>query len=150
MVFPEFGLGIDSEKEPEGSWFVGPQFSIAIPLFDIGQAQRLKAFSELQQLCSLYAAHMIDLKAQSRLSIYTLTNTKKRYEEYLEGLIPETDKLLNEGTRQLNAMQIGVFDVLGLKEQTLKARVMGTETYRELQDALAHLELLVSGYSGGI
>ncbi len=70
IVFPELGIGINSEREPSGNWFVGPQFILGIPLFDFGQARSAAGKAELNQLCNEYYALAVELRsATDRLAL---------------------------------------------------------------------------------
>lgn len=39
LVFPEMATGAEAEREGDGTWSVGPVFSVGVPIFDFGQAR---------------------------------------------------------------------------------------------------------------
>lgn len=144
-VIPEFGIGVDAEREPDGNWFAGPQFTIGIPVFDFGQAKSAAGRAELRQLCDNYYATAVELRAAARAASFRLWNNQRQYSSYEETLLPLMEEVTEETLLQLNAMQVGVFELLDAKQREVEARVKMVDTYRGYWEARIELERLIQG-----
>ncbi len=149
-VIPEFGIGVDSEREPDGNWFAGPQFSIGIPVFDLGQARSAAGRAEIRQLCDKYYAMAVELRSAARASSFSLWNYHRQFKYFQDTLVPLMKEVTNETLLQLNAMQVGVFELLGMKMQEIEAEEKMIQAYMGYWVARIELEKLIQGKQTGI
>jgi len=145
IVFPELMIGPDSERDPGEPWFVGPEFSVGIPLFDVGTAKRAEARAELSKQWNAYLALAVQVRSFSRLAAYRLQNALKQYRHYQNAIIPLEEKITSETLRQFNAMQLGVIELLITKQQEIETKLRSISFYRDYWIARTEVELLLSG-----
>ena len=145
IVFPEITAGLDSESEPEGKWFVGPQFSIGIPLFDFGQAKTAAGHAELSRQWKEYTALAVEVRSAARSAGFRLLNAYRRSRYSQEVLVPLVEQITSETLLQLNAMQLGVFDLLLAKQNEIETKIQEILAYRDYWIARTEIEMLLSG-----
>ncbi|MCB1149743.1 MAG: TolC family protein, partial [Chlamydiia bacterium] len=112
-------LGAAAEKEPEGEWVVGPAISVALPIFNRGQAERARLWAEFCRSANLWHAKKVELSShvEALCSAYHLQianlidTTLKR--------IPNAEEALETTLRNYNFMNASVLDLLSAKEQEL-------------------------------
>ncbi len=56
--------GIAGEKEPDGTNLIGPGFSGQLPIFNYGQAARMRLFAELRQAKDLLRVMEIEVRSE--------------------------------------------------------------------------------------
>lgn len=145
LIFPELTYGPDSERDPREPWFIGPQFSMGIPIFDIGLAQKASARAELKKQWNEYTALAVEVRSASRVASYRLLNALKQNRYYRDVIIPLEEQITEETHRQLNAMQLGVLDLLLIKQKELDTKMKSISSYRDYWIARTQVEMLLSG-----
>lgn len=145
IIFPELTFGPDSERDPGGPWFIGPQFSIGIPIFDIGVAKKAAGCAELSKQWNEYTALAIEIRSASRVASFRLLNALKQYQYFQSIIIPLEEQITKETLHQLNAMQLGVFDLLLVKQKEIETRLKSIFSYRDYWIARTEVEMLMSG-----
>ena len=142
---PEAEVGAEAEREPEGSWRVGPVFSVPIPLFDQGQARVGRAVAELRRTQQEYYAMGVRIRATARAVRDRILGARDRALYYRDILLPLQERIVNEAQLQYNAMQIGIFQLLRDRERQIETGVAYVETLREYWLARTDLLQLSSG-----
>ncbi len=145
IVFPEITFGPDSERDPGGPWFIGPQFSIGIPIFDIGLAKKASGYAELSQQWNEYTALAVEVRSAVRSASFRLLNALKQTRYFKDVIIPLEEQITEETLLQLNAMQLGVFDLLIVKQKEIEAKLKSIFSYRDYWIARTEVEMLLSG-----
>jgi outer membrane protein, heavy metal efflux system len=145
IVFQEFTLGPDAEKEPGGTWYFGPQISFALPIFDVGLASKAAQSAELSKECNEYLALTIELKSFFRLAHVRFLKLAEKNSYYKNILIPLREKATEQALLQLNAMQWGVFDLLQVKQKELEVKLEYARSLRDYFIVRTELEILMSG-----
>ena len=144
-VLSNFTIGPDSEREDNGVWFVGPAFSIGIPIFDFGKAVSAAAQAELYQQWNNYTSTAVNIRSFARMARINFLNSKRKLNYYLESVIPLKEKIYKETFDQYNAMQLGVFELLKVKSDELITHIQKIKVERDLIFSKTELDLLLSG-----
>ncbi len=144
-VFPEFGLGIATERESDAIWYVGPFLSGTVPIFDFGQAQKAAGRAELCRLWNEYTALAIEIRSKARSASFHLRNTFRQGKYYREVLLPLAQEVMDNAFLQYNAMQIGVFELLIAKQKEIQTKKQEILITRDHWIAMTKLEKLVQG-----
>jgi outer membrane protein, heavy metal efflux system len=137
-------VGVVAERE-NGSWEIGPELTIPLPLFDQGQAAIARATAEFRRLEELYAAGAIAIRSEVRSVASRVSMLKAREAYYRAVILPLRQQILDETQKQYNAMQVGAFQLLQAKQQQIDAGSQYIETLRNYWIANAALEQLLSG-----
>ena len=145
FIFPQLNIGVSSERE-DGVWYVGPAFSIAIPLFDFGQANSAKAEATIMQKWDQYTALAIEIRSKARSARFSFLNAQ-RQSQYLEKvIIPLAEQITHSVLLQHNAMQMGIFDLLLVKKQELERKIQFVQMHKEYKISKITLETLLNGH----
>lgn len=145
IVFPEITFGVDSERDSGQPWFVGPQFSIGIPIFDIGIAKRASGYAVLSRQWNEYTALAVEVRSFARLAGFRLQNASRQHHYFQNVIIPLEEQITEETLLQLNAMQLGVFDLLLIKQKEIETKLRSIFSYRDYWVARTEVEMLLSG-----
>ncbi|MCB9092712.1 MAG: TolC family protein [Halobacteriovoraceae bacterium] len=145
LVIPEFDAGISTERD-DSIWYVGPAFSLALPLFDFGQANSAKAQAKIIQEWNQYTALAIEIRSKARSSRFSLLNAF-RQSRYLEKVIvPLAEEITYSTLLQHNAMQLGIFHLLAAKREELEKKIQSTLMQQEYWKSKIVLQTLLDGH----
>ena len=141
----ETEVDIHYEREPEGEHTVGPGIEIPIPIFNTGRAARTRA--EAQFLRAQHLVNAIEAEASSvlRSTRATLAEARARVEYYRDVVVPRRARIVELTKLELNAMLIGVFQLLEAKENEMQARRDFIDAQREYWSARIDLDRALQG-----
>lgn len=142
---PEIKVGVDSERDSDGAWAVGPALILSIPLFDRGQAGIAAVDSQMQGSWNRYAQTAVAIASACRMARTRLDTLQQSLRTQRENVIPLRTKILQETLLQYNGMLVGVFDLLRAKEQAVEAQAHLAELTRDYRLAHLDLQLLLAG-----
>lgn len=145
LVIPEFNLGASSERD-DSVWYVGPAFSLAIPLFDFGQANSAKAQAKIIQEWNQYTALAIEIRSKARSSRFSLLNTFRQSRYLNKVIVPLAEKITYSTLLQHNAMQLGIFHLLLAKREELEKKIQFIHMQQEYWIAKVKLQTLLNGH----
>lgn len=145
IIFPEITFGPDSEKDSGEPWFIGPQFSIGVPLFDIGLAKKALGCATLSKQWNEYMALAVEVRSAVRSANFRLLNAFRQCRDFKNIIIPLEEEVTQETLLQLNAMQLGVFDLLVIKQKEIETKLKSIISYRDYWIARVEVEMLLSG-----
>ncbi len=144
-VFEELALGFDGEKEADGLFFSGAQFSFSIPFFNRGQAARAHAKARARAMI-LEHGHLKEKIA------YSASMWEGRYEAAFgrlgacsKKLLPRSAEQLEETLLHYNAMQVSVIDLLKAKADQLEIGLKVLELWGQCLEAQTEMEVLAAG-----
>jgi len=145
-IFGTGELGAVAKKESGESGFgVGPALAMTLPIFDQGQAQRGAAQARLREVLYRHAALAVEIRAAVRGKRERTRALAEQARYFLRVRLPLHARLLRETLQNYNAMQIGVFDVLLVRQQQIDAAQEYLETLRDAWMARLDLEELLAG-----
>lgn len=146
LIFPQFEMGPSAERE-DSIWYVGPAFTIPIPLFDFGKAADALARSEIMRLWNQYTAQAVEIRSSAREARFELLNAQRKNRYFDKVLVPLAENIFNHTMLQYNAMQLGVFTLLMAKQVEIERKIERVETVREYFVSKTVLEILLQGHS---
>jgi cobalt-zinc-cadmium efflux system outer membrane protein len=144
-IIPELGAGVEGEREPDGTWFIGPMLEYAIPLFDWGQGSRRRAEAELRRAWREYTATAVKIRSAIRSAHYEAMMAHQQAIHYRDVLLPLNERIMNETQLQYNAMQMGVFSLLMAKQREILTRREYVMALRDYWIAQTRLNQILSG-----
>jgi cobalt-zinc-cadmium efflux system outer membrane protein len=145
LLFPELRGGVNSEREADGEWSVGPAVSVGLPIFDWGQARTAAGQAEMHRLWNLYTATAIEVRSACLAARYRLITARRQGEYYQQIVVPLAERITAETQLQYNAMQIGVFQLLDAKRREIDARRRAIVARRDYWIARTELEQILRG-----
>jgi cobalt-zinc-cadmium efflux system outer membrane protein len=132
-------VGVEREREPDGSRRMGPTLAIEIPIFDQRRGRLLRAQAELEEATVDLKALALDVENQVRVSYATLRNARARLVEHRDVLVPQREAAVARTQEEVNFMLRGVFELLIAKQQEYDAYQGYLEAARDYW--LARVEL---------
>jgi cobalt-zinc-cadmium efflux system outer membrane protein len=148
LVFPQFNIGISSEKE-EGVWHLGPGFNLGIPIFDWGKVNSAKAKAKIMQKWNQYTALAIEIRSKSRFFRFSLHNTFRQSKYLKKIIVPLAEKITHSTILQNNAMQLGIFDLLLTKQAELDKKIESIQMQLKYLKSKIMLQTLLNGHIVG-
>lgn len=121
-VYTNGRIGIGGERDPDGLNTLGPAFSGEIPIFNYGQAARLRLHAELRQAQDELATLEIRVLSEVREAHKLLMNNLEIINDYRDQIIPLQSKILESSEELYNVMGIGIDRLLENKRQQLQAK----------------------------
>ena len=144
-VYTDGRIGIAGERDPDNLNTIGPAFSGAIPIFNYGQADRLRLHAELRQVQNKLAALEIRISSEVREAHKLLMNNLEIINEYRAQIIPLQKKILESSEELYNVMGLGIDRLLENKKQELHAYNNYTLSLRNYWVARVQLDRALGG-----
>lgn len=113
----ELNIGIEYERETDGSRLSGPLLDWELPIFSQYRDQFLRADAELQQAVIEVARLRLATENEVRLTYAAMQNTASRIKAYQDHLIPARKNVVVRSQEQEAFMLIGIFELLEVKQQ---------------------------------
>ena len=117
-LIPDLELGIEYERD-DGEKQIGPVGELTIPIFDHGQAKRLKAYHQLRQKEIALTGLIRGVANRAGLLTQKFKDQSKLRTHYRLKVLPDAKRLQQGALKNYNAMQQGAFGLLTAKEQKL-------------------------------
>jgi cobalt-zinc-cadmium efflux system outer membrane protein len=144
-AFREGDIGVAGEKEPDGTWLVGPAIGIELPIFDFGQARVPRAEAIMRQAYQRFTAIAVRIRNAVHIAAGRTLSTQRQALHYRDTLIPLSQQILQQTQRQYNAMQIGVFQLLHVKQQQINTGIEYIAALRSYWMARSELDQMING-----
>lgn len=143
---PSIDLGVELERD-DGDYELGPKGAITLPLFNVGQGQVLATASELRMRGEELAAAAVRLRARARQVMIRGKNADERARFLKNDILPVRERVVEEATKNYNAMALTTFELLEAKRDQIEAASDYVSTLRQLYRARIEAERL--GHGGG-
>ncbi len=138
-------LGVGREQNPEHYTVTGPVFQIPLPLFDHGQAARLRAAVRLRRDENTMRQTALDLRARVAALRARLAAAAAIARRYREHEVPLRQAAVAQAVRQYNFMLLGDFGLLAQQDAALEARAGLVTATRDYWLARAALDEALGG-----
>jgi len=143
-------VGLNQEKDTDGTRLRGPELAIALPIFDTGaasiarlEAEQRRAQRQLEQLA-------IEIRSEVRLARDRLIGTRALVETHEGTLLPKRREVLEQTLLHYNMMLLGVYDLLLARREETEAEQAATSARRDYWIARTHLERAIGGPLDGV
>ncbi|MFI5343325.1 MAG: TolC family protein [Chlamydiales bacterium] len=145
-TYTNLNAGLAGEREPDGTNVIGYGLNGQIPIFNFGQAARMRIFAQLRQAQDRLAALEIRVLSEVREAHQLLMKDIKILNKYRLEILPLEHKIVGSSEELYNVMGLGVDRLLANKQQEI-------ETYRNYLEILkdywidrVHLDYALGGY----
>jgi cobalt-zinc-cadmium efflux system outer membrane protein len=146
-AFSTGDLGLVAKRESvDGEWGLGPAVVFDLPIFDGGGTAKAVATGRLRAALAEHVALAVEIRAAARTLRERTLALEAEAAFFGAELVPASQRLVEDTLRNYNAMQIGVFDVLVVKEREIAARRDHVERARDARLARIDLEELLAGH----
>ncbi len=113
---PFLEVGIEREREPDGTRLQGPTIAIELPLFGRNRSPLLRAEAALEQAIAEKSLLDADISNAIVTAHTGASHAAAKIDAYLSDLIPVQQQILEEMQLQQNYMLTGPFELLTAKQ----------------------------------
>lgn len=138
-------VGLNHEKDTDGTRLRGPQLAIALPIFDTGAASIARLEAEQRRAQRLLEQLAIEIRSEVRLARDRLIGARALVEAHEGTLLPKRREVLEQTLLHYNMMLLGVYDLLLARREETEAEQAATAARRDYWIARARLERAVGG-----
>lgn len=138
--------GLAGEREPEGTNLIGPGFSGELPIFNYGQAARMRLFAQLRQAQDRLAELEIQVRSEVRQAHKLLMSYLNIINDYQYRLLPMQGKISASSEELYNVMGLGIDKLLENKRLEVVANKNYTESIKQYLVARVELDRALGGY----
>lgn len=124
-------LGIERERETDGSKLTGPSLSLAIPLFNQGQAAIARAEAQLEIGRSSLASLEVQIDNDVLLGRERVAAMRSIVEDYRSALVPQREAIVARQQERTNFMLSGAFELLLSRQQEFDAYAAYLDAVRD-------------------
>lgn len=135
----EVEVGVETERETDGSRLTGPTLTLELPIFNQGKGRVAKAEAGLQEAEAELRMLEIEISNGVQRAAAEVAAAKARAEHYRQSLIPLREAIVARTQEQVNYMLVGQFELLLAKQQEYDAYQGYLEAVRDYW--LARVEL---------
>jgi len=136
-------VGVERERETDGTRLTGPVIAWEIPIFTQNRDQQLRAEAGLKMAVAEVQALQNAVDNNVRQAHAEVQNARERVAEYREVLIPQRVETVARAQEELNYMLIGAFELLAIKQQEYSTYQNYLEAVRDYWQARSHLAMAV-------
>lgn len=145
-TYTNLNVGLAGEREPGGANLIGPGFSGEIPIFNYGQAARMRLYAQLRQAQDKLSELEIRVLSEVREAYKVLTRYAKIIHDYEARLLPMQHKIVASSEGLYNVMGLGVDQLIENKCQQIIANHNYIESLKRYLIAEVELDRALGGY----
>ncbi len=145
-TFTNLKSGVAGERDPDGLNLTGFGLSGEIPIFNFGQAARMRILAQLRQAQNRYETLEIRILSELREAHKLLMSDLGMINDYLSRIIPLQKEIINSSEELYNVMGIGIDRLLENKRQELEANRNYFEILKSYWVARVQLDKSLGGY----
>jgi len=140
---PFIAVGVEGEKDADGTHLFGPTLSLELPLFNQGQGRMLRAQSLVELAQAEQARQELDIQTQVAGAYQRMLAARDRASRHITDLIPQREKVVARTQEMQNYMLVGQFELILARQQEYQAWQSYLEAVRDYWLARADLESAV-------
>jgi len=139
-------VGVDREEGAElGVRVIGPTLHLELPIFDQRQALLARLEAQQRQSRRRLEAVSVDARSEVRAARLALLSQRQVVDHYKKVLLPIRERTVAYAQQRYNAMLIGVFQLLQVKQAEIEAYTQYLEAVRDYWIARVDLERAAGG-----
>lgn len=144
-VYTQGRMGIGGEREPDGANVLGPAFAGEIPLFNYGQADRMRLHAEWRQARDHLGVLEIQVLSEVREAHKLLMNNLEIIQDYRAQILPLQKEIVVSSEELYNVMGLGIDRLLENKRQEFQAYSNYVLSLRDYWKARVQLDRALGG-----
>lgn len=145
-TYTKLQAGLAGERDPDGVNLIGPGISGELPIFNYGQAVRMRLFAEFRQAQEHLAELEIIVRSEVRESHKLLMSYLEIIIAYRDRLLPMQEKISASSEELYNVMGLGVDKLLENKRLEVVAIKNYMENIKKYLVARVELDRALGGY----
>lgn len=128
-TYTDLRAGLAGERDPDGTNLIGPGFSGEIPIFNYGQAARMRLLAQLRQAQQHLAGLEIQVLSEVRRAHKLLVRYANILSDYQTHFLPMQHKITTSSEGLYNVMGLGIDKLLESKRQ----QILACRSYMEIR-----------------
>ncbi|MGB0218501.1 MAG: TolC family protein [Sinimarinibacterium flocculans] len=128
---PFVEVGLEGEREGDGSRLLGPTVAIEIPLFGKSQSEVLRMQARREQAIAEAEAIRAEVANGVATALTRMQAAQARVQRFREGLIPQSEAVVARMQELQNYMIVGQFELLVAKQEEYEAYAGYLDTLRD-------------------
>ena len=144
-LVPGLNLGVDTERETDGTHFTGPEVQMELPLFNWGRASVRKLEGQVRKARAEAEAIESEVRNDVAAGHAALRLAREAAAYQNTSLLPQRRRILNETLLHYNAMQKSGIALLRAKDEEQRAEKDAIESLRDYWLARGELEKAAGG-----
>jgi len=145
-IYTNLQGGLAGERDPDGTNLTGPGFSGELPIFNYGQAARMRLFAQLRQAQDRLAELEIQVRSEVREAHKLLMSYLKIIKDYHNRLLPMQSKISASSEELYNVMGLGVDKLLENKRMEVVLNKNYTESVKQYLVSRVELDRSLGGH----
>jgi len=138
-------VGAELVRDPDVKTTIGPAVSVAVPVFDQGQAANAKAVAQWRQAQARVRETGAEVTAEVGLAFERMSAARDRAAFDRETLFPLRQRMTQQTLQQYNGMLASPFALIEAKRAELSARVEAVQAVEAYWIARADMEKAIGG-----
>lgn len=138
--------GVAGERDPDGTNLLGPGFSGEIPIFNYGQAARMRLIAQLRQAQDQYDVLEIQVLSEVREAHLLILTYSRILKDYQNDFLPLQENISTSSEELYNVMGLGLDKLLDHKKLFFMGRINFTESQKKYLVAKVKLDRALGGY----
>lgn len=145
-AYTNFMAGVAGEREPDGLNLLGPGFSGELPIFNYGQADRMRLYSNIRMARDRLEELTIRVCSDVAEAFQLYANYVAILEQYRKGMLPLQKTISASSEHLYNTMGLGVEKLLESKRQQVETTKNYYELIKNIAVSRVHLDRALGGY----
>ncbi len=137
---PFLAIGVEGERDADGTHLIGPALSLELPVFNQGQGRVLRAQVLLELVQAELTQLELDIQAEVAGSYGRMLAARDRALRHVRELIPQRESVVARTQEMQNYMLVGQFELILARQQEYDAYQSYLESVRDYWLARADLE----------
>jgi len=144
-LVPGLNLGVDTERDTDGTHYTGPEVQMELPLFNWGRASVRKLEGQVRKARAEAEAIEAEVRNDVAAGHAALSLAREAAAFQNTSLLPQRRRILNETLLHYNAMQKSGIALLRAKDEEQRAEKDAIDSLRDYWLARGELEKAAGG-----
>lgn len=144
-VYTKANLGISTERDADGIRVTGPIYSLELPIFNYGQADRKRLYFLFRQKLEQIREKEITILSEIRFAKKQILLNRELVLNYRNKLIPVQKEILANSMLYTNTMSLSVYKLLQAKKQELIQEIQYNNALRDYWISKVDLDASLGG-----
>jgi cobalt-zinc-cadmium efflux system outer membrane protein len=124
-------VGVQGERDNDGTHLIGPAVSLQLPIFHQGQASVLRTQAQLEQAQAELAGLQTEIDNAVTVAQGKVAEARSRAERYRSEQIPQREHIVARTQEYVNYMLVGVFELIRAQQDEYDAYQAYLEALRD-------------------
>lgn len=144
-AYTDLSLGISAERDSDGIKVIGPTYSLELPIFNYGQADRERLLALFRQASDRLRAIEIAVLSEVRAQQEHLMINRELALIYKNEIVPLRKQHITLSESYYNEMALSIYKLLHAKKQAIEMQVSYIQALRDYWISRVNLARAIGG-----